>query len=755
MSGFVNQFVDNFARANAPAGSLGNLWVDEANICGILNLQLKAISAVLGATARITGQTAIRPVAENIQDASVLLETGVLSSTFQSWVAIARYKDNQNFYYATFFTTAGGPGQVSLSRIVGGVVTVLKTANFNPVFTPGTNYELQLTAVGVSPTTLQATVRSSPGGTIVAQTTTTGGAMDSSAGLQTALGTGFAITYDTNPSTTFMGKLSVQNNSGILLTTDIAALWAENVAQTVHVTGVGTAWNGSTSFTYGGVAVGSTSVTSSTTATLTINPGASVRSAMLSDGTGSVVLSAVTPAISTSPTFLPAGTTENVLTVSGQGTTWNSTPPTWTIDSGATITDHSVVNDFTARVTISTPATGQKMTLTDTASGAACFVDSNFSLHPGDADFYFTEYNWLKTGSASIETIHPGAYVQTVFVGDKVYATFDVSKLVSGSVAAGSYPWIEYAIDGGAPQVFQLASSTGQMLLTVPTSLSVAAHTLQIWYLKQGASAINRWAYPSTNSVIIDSIITNGSFQAPALQPKKMLVFGDSISQGYTGDSTGTTLIQDSTKACWPGVAAGLSANASVVAVNGLGLTVGGDGGVVPLFTPGNDTQSSWDKFNSAFSRLVGGRFSPAPDHIFIVHGTNDKINGPGGVPVLDSVITAAATPFLAALRQAAPAAWIFLVVPPGQYSASALTTGFQNYQASAIDPKCVLIPLGNAIAVGMNSASFGSPTGTWTSPDGTHPRQVQNQIIQGAILQAVHLAINPVKRIYSVLPTH
>ena len=122
---------------------------------------------------------------------------------------------------------------------------------------------------------------------------------------------------------------------------------------------------------------------------------------------------------------------------------------------------------------------------------------------------------------------------------------------------------------------------------------------------------------------------------APALRPKRALLFGDSITEGvaaqchHASDCTLPPKAEDlcgnaATKISVPAVAAALDAEFLQVGFGGLGWVVGGGGGVAPFFTPGNPAKSSWDRvWSGAPPRKFAGL-----DYIFVLHATNDGFRG-------------------------------------------------------------------------------------------------------------------------------
>jgi len=146
-----------------------------------------------------------------------------------------------------------------------------------------------------------------------------------------------------------------------------------------------------------------------------------------------------------------------------------------------------------------------------------------------------------------------------------------------------------------------------------------------------------------------------------------------------------------------------------MVAFGRLGWTVYGNGNVPPVYTPGNDSLSSWNKIDSKHARNFTGQL----DYIVIGHGTND-----GGAP--DANVEASAFGWLVAQRAAVTSATsIIIVVPFGGFKEAALTEVYTTYQQKYNDQQTYFVDLGAPGQEGLTSFVNG---GTWQSEDGIHP---------------------------------
>jgi hypothetical protein len=280
-----------------------------------------------------------------------------------------------------------------------------------------------------------------------------------------------------------------------------------------------------------------------------------------------------------------------------------------------------------------------------------------------DTNWFFSPYNWFKNGSSEAVASAPGAYFKIGFTGTSATLGLQVSQIPS------TMPKVRWSIDGGAFQVAQLAGPTQALA----SSLASGNHTLELYLMAtQGGSG---WSSLTNVLWITGLTLDSGSMAlAPSLASKRALFDGDSITQGVssTGSLTEGVVGDDSLLTFAANLGVALSAEYGQLGYTGLGWTVASAGGAGPpaFFTPGNDANSSWNKYWEGNSRLVAGAYSPAPDYVFTLLGRNDY-NQSG------SAVTAAVTGWLAAARAAAPDAWIFLVIPFDGSCRSVIMDGF------------------------------------------------------------------------------
>lgn len=250
-------------------------------------------------------------------------------------------------------------------------------------------------------------------------------------------------------------------------------------------------------------------------------------------------------------------------------------------------------------------------------------------------------------------------------------------------------------------------------MLQLATGLASTNHTL-FFFIKNSLQGLDRWAVPVCVTRVTGLILDSGASTTPVtLRPKRMLVYWDSIGEGVgVLDFPGNDLTHNDATETWAfSLAAALQAEVSMAAFGRLGWTVWGNGGVPPVFTPGNDTISSWDKIDSTHIRNFTGR---QLDYVVIGHGTNDGLTG-----ATDANVQASAYGWLVAMRAAiSPSTPIIVVIPFGGFERSVLSEVFSAYQTKYNDKYAYYLDLGTPAEEGLTHFNGGD----WQSADGIHP---------------------------------
>ena len=201
-----------------------------------------------------------------------------------------------------------------------------------------------------------------------------------------------------------------------------------------------------------------------------------------------------------------------------------------------------------------------------------------------DPNLFFSPYNWSLESTTAAVTTHPGAYVTGGFQSANVRLDIDTSALAALPSRAG--PRLRWQVDSGQTQSYQLAVGDVQIPLN-SGSLAAGSHTFKVWFVAAD-SAQDRWKLPVEALRITGMTLdAGGTTAAPTLLSKRVLFFGDSITEGvHTESAHGDPVIDnDATHAFTSTCAAALTAEFGVVGVPRQGWTIpGADGSNVPSF---------------------------------------------------------------------------------------------------------------------------------------------------------------------------
>ncbi len=358
-----------------------------------------------------------------------------------------------------------------------------------------------------------------------------------------------------------------------------------------------------------------------------------------------------------------------------------------------------------------------------------------------DLDWVFSPYNWYSDGSGSLNTnnikggstytqaVNPGAYFKVGFSGTS--ATLNIDTSYFGNIQAKQFPRVSYNVDGGAVQTYQIKANDTQISLA--QGLKSDNHQLNFWLLSSDAY-VARWN-ASMSLKVTGLVLDNGATtNTPSLQSKKLLVFGDSITEGAWilgdhADLTNYSNYEESTSSYVAGIATDISTEYGTAAFGGQswGSIFNGDVPSLP---------NAWSYYYSTNSRLVNGVFSPTPDYVLINMGTN------GGVSSATVVSN-----WLTNLRTAAgTASRIFVVIPFNGTGRTNITQGFNSYQSSSSDDKVFLIDLGSD----GNTYSTSTPTYSY---DGLHPNTAGHAQLRTLLYAAIKPYLPSVSTVSSAAP--
>ncbi len=458
-----------------------------------------------------------------------------------------------------------------------------------------------------------------------------------------------AVTFAFTPGATGTGTISTTNNAS--LTNPSGATFSVTAATTSFTT-----------YTLTGPA----SLTAGSASGYTITP-----------GSGAALSTAVTitPACTLSGTFSPS----SVVIPAG-----STAAQTFTFTPGAAGTG-----------TLSATNSGS---LTNPASMSIAVAAQAVQTGPmNNAAITYSPWNWSVSAAGAVSA-NPGAYLNFGFTGSTLQITCDVSA------NSGPLPEFYVVIDGQAPQLFTAAAT---VTVAMPsTTSSWPTHTCELIF-KSSTCTENRWSPQQTSLVITDITLSSGALLS-VIAPfeKKILVYGDSITEGYQSlqklaSTTTDAAVSDASLAWGYRLRHALGVEVGIVAFTGSGLTVTGNGNVPPLTT-------TWNQLWNGQPR----DFTVAPDVIVMNEGTND-----GAHNASQNAVQTAAVTVLQNLIATCPSAHI-VVMQPFQGNGSYFTTTARTTVTAAL--QAAVAECTNGLVRWVSTDGWF--TSTMPSADGTHP---------------------------------
>lgn len=276
-----------------------------------------------------------------------------------------------------------------------------------------------------------------------------------------------------------------------------------------------------------------------------------------------------------------------------------------------------------------------------------------------------------------------------------------LSIVVDSSTQVYEQPKIGVQIDGGAIRYVTIGTYASAVTLPLATGLAAGTHQARISL--EGLGIVDRWnAHTDRLKITAIQIDSNAATSAPSLRPKRMVAYGDSITEGASTLSNSDFVSTAQWSTTWDAVLAeSLDAEVSAIGYQGQGYEVTGQGQVPGYLTAYNLLRSG-----------VGRTFT-SPDYVFIHHGSN-------GTVTQSDVAT-----MLGRMRSSYPNAAIYLDVPFGGYNRAVITGAF-HAQSNA---KTFLIDLG----------ANGESTVASNSTDGAHPTPAGHAKLAAMMRPFVH----------------
>ncbi len=425
-----------------------------------------------------------------------------------------------------------------------------------------------------------------------------------------------------------------------------------------------------------------------------------------------------------------------VINLTGNATGWTAgTPgtPTFSVSgvTGASISSQTVSDATHASLSIVTGTATGTLTITDPSHSTTqtTLVSQATNVIAPDATGIFLTPGSYDSGTY-VQWEHTAAGAKFNFTGGILKADLDESLLVNVGRAKASFPYINWRVDGGSWQRTQAyPDSTTTQVMTLATGLSTTTtHSAEVRFEQgsetdtwtpQDAVNLTGWEVQSGSAISAPSPEASTTVSAAGvslgLRPKRMMIFGDSITRGYNAESSSTAPGQDLTGAghtfaldSWgPLFAQALDAEVGIVAYSGQGwrhfMTNGG-----PAFPV------SYPMYDSTHSRTMPSNL----DYVVVALSVNDST----AYNMANTVST-----WLTNVRAAVGASTYIFVAPNlGDVSSTIVNnvdSGVNAYKAAnPTDTKVFIIdPGGNFM---------GTPPGTYWYQGTVHPNNLGHALL-------------------------
>ncbi len=248
--------------------------------------------------------------------------------------------------------------------------------------------------------------------------------------------------------------------------------------------------------------------------------------------------------------------------------------------------------------------------------------DTSIPVAADNPALFYSPYNWIEGGSGASSyrtTPNPGAYVKFKATGSgAVKLKIDPSLYTGLSLAASDFPYI--AVDVNGTKSFQQLQA-GVSEYTIATLSGETTIMVYLRGVRLSTTAINRWNTPSNSlyglKVTGLKLPADATLSSAPIHSKRMIVFGDSITEGAEAVGSGNNASDQDGSIVWgQQIAASLDAEVGIVGWSYAGWTAVGAGNVPRFGAPGN----SWQSIASGVPRS----FAAAPDYVIVNHGQND-----------------------------------------------------------------------------------------------------------------------------------
>lgn len=360
-----------------------------------------------------------------------------------------------------------------------------------------------------------------------------------------------------------------------------------------------------------------------------------------------------------------------------------------------------------------------------------------------DSSFLFSPGNWVgdtgRSGSAWRRAWNCGAWFEFTFTA----STDPVLNLLAGASTCGA----KLTVYVNGVEVLTRTSANGSVSVT---GLNASKENL-IRVVVASAGNDNRYNGADNSVKVTGAAVDTASKAGTARSLGSWgMIVGSSRTEGLYALSDGT---QDWTKDYSALVADALISQGidiCVSACSGSDYLIAGDGGQVPAYYPNVSGQTArWNLVDAGVSLLDSaghisayGNVGEEPDFVCIDLFSNGATAGEDTTAMSSAMINC-----MAALRGAAPNAWIFIIVPSGFYYAAtypenylaALKAAFTTYETTyPSDGRVALIDLGSDLSMRITSA-----VGLYVNSDHIHPLDAGHALIAPVIMSGVQQALS------------
>ena len=716
---------DTFARSNTYLGaagnqtSVGNNWIDTAGQTWHIHGGM-----LEGSGTAAPKHMLLRPLSEASTEQRIVIKRQQ-NQNVETYGSVLRVQPDGSRYFVYQGGSALRINRVSAS----GVLAVMANATVpQPAAGDSVVLDASVVTTAAKPVVSVTYTDSTTGASSALSATDISSDAIAAPG-QCGIDIASASTFDFRQATVY-----ADNPSSAIATP--AAVRAGALSTVLYLTGTGTSWTKSTTFTLttsgsNGAALGNAVFVDATHFKVVLaNSGSAGDALVLRDSTNHTVcdVSVTMPVIAATPSLLLDATAESVLNITGSGQTWITSPPQFKVTGlpDVSIVRTKVLDNASAQVTIKTGGSTGSITLQDanTKFASSTQLTVVHAVKVNDPNLLLSPYNWDVHGSSYADSNYAGAYLKLAFDTTSpgpISIVCDPTPNLDGALAPTNYPTIGWALNpvstGGKWNYAQLDSSG----MSVPVAVNAPAGHYELWvYVKsiRGGIDAGRWNSSCRKVRLLGIQVAPAAITTVvARRSTNAIIYGDSITQGVGTVGFSSSVNDDAMQSWVRSLADALDAE-----YGNIGLAAqqwaGSSSSIPAFYNAGNTPHDTFSYYEAGRSRLIAGKLSPAPNYVFVNLGTNDY----------PTFVTSNVISTLAGLREiSGPNAAIYVILPFGGYGRSAtdgIPTQFNAYLAAyPSDTKTFLLDCGTSIAPFGSLNATTANTENMYSFDGLHPK--------------------------------